>query len=370
MESPFRRAKAKRAAVGDRDSLKPTAMVDESVRGFISHGMLGLAISALGLAVAGGVALTGTASATEVDTATSSMMAGAATRAEPLPQAQDLESESQAERDVEDGSATEEQTGDADGTLDRYSRDEGTSRSNPVRAELQRGVSQQKAKQRNSSLADQSEDISQTSRTAVQKSRSEQIAEQQESIEAEQERLKEEQRQQEEERLANERRSGTLTNSGPVAGYAAPTSSHPVGEVSGAGGAKPMARYTIAARWGAVGSWSRYHTGIDLAAPIGTPIMAAADGVVKSPNGGGWAGIHVIIQHPGGSATLYAHLNQATVSPGQTVKAGQVIGYVGMTGRTFGPHLHMEYYPSAATTNNPYTTSDPYTWLLTKGVRL
>lgn len=367
MQSPFRRARAKRAAGAELDGLKPTAMIDENVRGYLSHGLLGVAIAALGLAVAGGVALTGSAEATEVSTQSTTMLSGTANRAEPLPQAQDVDRETQAERQAQEEVHNSEDGQGSDGTLDRYNRDAGTSRTNAVRAELQRGVSQQIAKERASSLENQGESVSQTSRTAVQKSRSEQIAEQRKAIQAEQERLEEEKRRkEEEERLANQQK-GTLTKSSePVQGYSAPVYS---GEVSGAGGAKPMGRYTIAARWGAVGSWSRYHTGIDLSAPIGTPVMAAADGTVQSPNAGGWAGVHVIIKHSG-DATLYAHLNQATVRPGQTVKAGQVIGYVGMTGRTFGPHLHMEYYPSASSTSNPYSTSDPYTWLLTKGVRL
>ena len=137
----------------------------------------------------------------------------------------------------------------------------------------------------------------------------------------------------------------------------------------GAAAPLPKGRYTVGARWGAVGAWSRYHTGQDLGAPIGTPIHAAANGVVVSPNAGGWAGVHVIIQ-PGNGSTLYAHMASSTVRPGQTVTAGQLIGYVGMTGRTFGPHLHFEYYPVGASTSDPYTTSDPYRWLLTQGVRL
>lgn len=131
----------------------------------------------------------------------------------------------------------------------------------------------------------------------------------------------------------------------------------------------PPGRYRVGARWGAVGSWSRYHTGQDLGAAIGTPIRAAADGVVVSPNAGGWAGVHVIIRHANGY-TLYAHMSGATVRPGQTVTAGQSIGAVGMTGRTFGPHLHFEYYPVGASTSNPYSSSDPYRWLLSMGVRM
>lgn len=106
-----------------------------------------------------------------------------------------------------------------------------------------------------------------------------------------------------------------------------------------------------------------------MAAPVGTPIRAAADGVVASPSAGGWAGTHVIITHSDGS-TLYAHMSGASVSPGQRVRAGQVIGSVGMTGRTFGPHLHWEYYPSGASVSNPYTASDPVAWIARRGVHI
>ncbi|OYO15521.1 hypothetical protein CGZ98_03690 [Enemella evansiae] len=133
----------------------------------------------------------------------------------------------------------------------------------------------------------------------------------------------------------------------------------------------PRGRYSLGALWGAVGTWSRYHTGVDLRAPIGTPVLAAVDGVAESPNGGSWAGTHVVLRHGDGSATLYAHLASTPVRPGMQVKAGQQIGVVGMTGRTFGPHLHFEHYPAGrGQIGNPYTTDDPVKWMLTRGVRI
>ncbi|WP_425307432.1 M23 family metallopeptidase [Ammonicoccus fulvus] len=127
--------------------------------------------------------------------------------------------------------------------------------------------------------------------------------------------------------------------------------------------------YSLGARWGATGAWSRYHTGQDLSAPVGTPVYAVAPGVVGESNAGGWAGVHAVIKHSDGSS-LYAHLNNLTVKPGQEVKAGDQIGTVGMTGRTFGAHLHFEFYPDGAATNDPYSTKDPYAWLEAKGVRM
>lgn len=89
-----------------------------------------------------------------------------------------------------------------------------------------------------------------------------------------------------------------------------------------------------------------YHSyAVDCPAPMGTTITAAAGGVVTHIDTGGWNGGYgenVRIQHPNGSVTLYAHMSQVLVSPGESVSAGEAIGRVGMTGRTTGPHVHYE----------------------------
>ena len=88
------------------------------------------------------------------------------------------------------------------------------------------------------------------------------------------------------------------------------------------------------------------HTGTDIACAEGTPILAAADGVVTVANGldnwGGSYGYYIQIDHGGGLETLYAHCSSICVTTGQQVQAGQVIGYVGHTGRATGSHLHLE----------------------------
>lgn len=87
------------------------------------------------------------------------------------------------------------------------------------------------------------------------------------------------------------------------------------------------------------------HNGVDLAAPVGTPIMAAADGkVILSRTGGynGGYGTYVVISHANGTQTLYAHMSANNVSVGDVVKQGQVIGAIGLTGKTTGPHIHFE----------------------------
>ena len=86
----------------------------------------------------------------------------------------------------------------------------------------------------------------------------------------------------------------------------------------------------------------RLHSGVDLAAAMGTPVYASAPGYVSSANWAGGYGLLVAIEHAGGMQTRYGHLSRAAVSDGQYVTAGTVIGYVGSTGNSTGPHLHYE----------------------------
>jgi len=85
-----------------------------------------------------------------------------------------------------------------------------------------------------------------------------------------------------------------------------------------------------------------FHTGIDISAPLGTPIRATADGTVKMAEMTNGYGREVIIDHGHDLETCYAHMSGFTVLAGQNVVRGQVIGYVGMSGRTTGAHLHYE----------------------------
>jgi murein DD-endopeptidase MepM/ murein hydrolase activator NlpD len=100
--------------------------------------------------------------------------------------------------------------------------------------------------------------------------------------------------------------------------------------------------------------WGRMHKGVDIAAGVGTPIVAAASGVVTYAgwNSGGYGNL-VEVQHADGSTTLYAHNNRILVSEGQRVQQGQQIAEMGSTGYSTGPHLHFEIHPSGQGAVNP-----------------
>lgn len=98
----------------------------------------------------------------------------------------------------------------------------------------------------------------------------------------------------------------------------------------------------------------RFHAGADIGADQGVPIMAAASGEVLNAEYMGGYGYTVIIYHGGGFATLYGHMSGFAVSPGQKVKQGQIIGYVGSTGFSTGPHLHFEVRVNGVA-RNPYS---------------
>ncbi|HLP44234.1 MAG TPA: peptidoglycan DD-metalloendopeptidase family protein [Candidatus Nanoarchaeia archaeon] len=88
------------------------------------------------------------------------------------------------------------------------------------------------------------------------------------------------------------------------------------------------------------------YNGVDLAAPVGTNIVASAAGkvIVSRSNGAynGGYGNYVVVSHPNGTQTLYAHMKDVSVTVGDEVKQGELLGHIGMTGRTTGPHVHFE----------------------------
>lgn len=139
---------------------------------------------------------------------------------------------------------------------------------------------------------------------------------------------------------------------------------------AGTKGVLPISTGVVGAKFGARGSWSSYHTGLDFRAAYGTPIHAVLPGVVVyAGSSGDWAGNHVAVRHADGHTTMYSHMSRMATSTGQTVQTGQVIGYVGQTGRAFGAHLHFELYPSGVRYGDVYKAVDPMPWLSSIDVR-
>jgi len=117
----------------------------------------------------------------------------------------------------------------------------------------------------------------------------------------------------------------------------------------------PVSSYEITATFGSGGSlWAADHTGLDFAAPEGTPVMATAAGEVTSTTYDSAYGNQIVVTHDDGTETWYCHLSSFSVSPGQSVAAGETIGAVGSTGNTTGPHLHLEVHPYGGAAVDPY----------------
>jgi murein DD-endopeptidase MepM/ murein hydrolase activator NlpD len=110
--------------------------------------------------------------------------------------------------------------------------------------------------------------------------------------------------------------------------------------------------------------WGTTHYGIDIANSIGTPIVAAADGVVIEAGPASGFGLWVRIQHDDGTITVYGHMQDFSVQEGERVKAGEQIARIGNRGQSTGPHLHFEVWDADGLKINPRT------WLLDHGVVL
>ncbi|HEY9565270.1 MAG TPA: M23 family metallopeptidase [Nocardioides sp.] len=126
----------------------------------------------------------------------------------------------------------------------------------------------------------------------------------------------------------------------------------------------PVEGYHLTGRFGASSAlWSNTHTGLDFAAPVGTPIRAVTGGVVTESGPAGAFGTMTVVTGPDGTQFWYAHQNETNVAPGQEVEAGSVIGTVGSTGNVTGPHLHLEVRVG------PEDPQDPALVLAEHGVR-
>ena len=127
----------------------------------------------------------------------------------------------------------------------------------------------------------------------------------------------------------------------------------------------PVVSYTITGTFGQAGSmWSSgYHTGLDFAAPTGTLIKAIHSGTVTEAGWAGSYGYRTILTLDDGTELWFCHQSSISVSVGQKVATGDVIGRVGATGNVTGPHLHLEVHPDGQATG-----IDPMTWLRGKGL--
>jgi murein DD-endopeptidase MepM/ murein hydrolase activator NlpD len=117
---------------------------------------------------------------------------------------------------------------------------------------------------------------------------------------------------------------------------------------------------TFGARWGTL------HAGIDLAAPMRTPEMAAMDGVVLEAGPASGFGLAVYIQHQNGDVTVYGHMDEILVKAGQVVHAGDTIALLGNRGQSTGPHLHFEVHAGGLNGEK----IDPLPWLRERGVAI
>jgi murein DD-endopeptidase MepM/ murein hydrolase activator NlpD len=135
-------------------------------------------------------------------------------------------------------------------------------------------------------------------------------------------------------------------------------------DTGGAGYVRPATGRTsscFGARWGVT------HYGVDIAAPIGTPIYAATTGVVQRAGAATGFGQAVYIRGDDGAVTVYGHVNRYFVAAGERVSAGEQIAEVGNRGQSTGPHLHFEVHPSGAMYGGQV---DPVPWLAARGITI
>lgn len=125
----------------------------------------------------------------------------------------------------------------------------------------------------------------------------------------------------------------------------------------------PVEGYHLTGRFGqSSGLWSSTHTGLDFAAPEGAEIRSIGPGVVTEASSDGAFGNKTVVRLDDGTVLWYCHQSQLGVKVGQRLVAGELLGYVGSTGNTTGPHLHLEVHPGKAPV-------DPEKWLTEHGLQ-
>lgn len=397
------------------------AAAREDRRSWLWHGLTALAISALGLAAAGSVALTSSAEGTSaVQHPRPSVTLGPSVKLAPI----------QPGYAPRASSSPVDPTNEDPALVGFAARDRTTGTAPTRSAGLRTAITKEQAAQRSEDLAKTAEAVTRSSRTASGNARQQdlsaaeqdrqvtsaklaaenlrravaarlaaaaerRLAEQQQAArelaeqqQAEQQQAQQQQAQQQQatqqqqaqqqqaQQQATQQRA-TQQQTGPQRAMTQTPASTTPGVLTGGdsvstggGGASPVPGAVIGSHFGAYGPWSRYHTGLDFRAAYGTPIRAVRSGVVLyAGNSGDWAGNYVAIQHGDGQTTMSSHLSSMVVQNGQAVRAGQLIGYVGQTGRAFGAHLHFELYPVGVRYGDVYQAVNPQPWLVANGVR-
>lgn len=116
----------------------------------------------------------------------------------------------------------------------------------------------------------------------------------------------------------------------------------------------PVDHYVLTGRFGdQSGLWASVHTGLDFAAPYGTPIRSVTQGTVVSSQYDGSYGLKTVIRAEDGTVLWYCHQSDVDIAVGDHVEPGQVIGRIGTSGNTTGPHLHLEVHPHGGDAVDP-----------------
>lgn len=327
-------APARRALIED---------IKDDRRGWLQHGAAALAVSLLGLGVAGSVALTGNAQSAQV--AVPPTRVATTSPDVKLPPAFDREAQSTSRDTARPALDQAKLQSLADQRAEELSKTDD---------QIELAANTKAADARDKTLESASEATQKEAALILRRKAAEKLAAAAAAAAA---------------AAPSEDSSAPKGSAGPQ--EAAPVKSAPVSS-GGRKGCMPVrGGYSIAARFGQVGSWSRYHTGMDVSAPLGSTVQSAGAGVVTNAGSGpasGWAGNYVAIRHSDGTTSMSSHMSTVTVSVGQTVGACQVVGAVGMTGRTFGPHVHFEIYPAGVTPGDVYSAVNPVGWFSARGV--
>ena len=178
---------------------------------------------------------------------------------------------------------------------------------------------------------------------------------------AEEERKRKEEEERKKQEAANKKPSDGGSNSGSSGGSSGSSGGSDSGSSGGSGAvsneswARPCSWRKLTSPYGyrihPTLGYRKFHNGVDLANDQGTPIYAARSGKVTVATYGGTYGYYVTINHGDGYSSLYAHMTHYVVHKGDTVKKGQLIGYMGSTGRSTGPHLHFSIFYNGSSVN-------------------